>query len=510
VCRRWRRLQASWAGWSRDGRFLLFSATNGNGPLHPYLHDLAAYRTVLLARSVAFGIPTDVSRDGNIVSVVDSVGWTRRTLRIIDMRVTPPATVARTQDMDGSIGGGLFSDDDRHLYIASNAGREFISFGALRVADLDSAPNIIRDREADLDLVAIPQSRRRAVLAWNVGGVNRLEDVELPLGSSTGLTDCPVDVLTGIALSEDGARMSVAGHGSGSPASLWITSSKHRSEATFDFTLAAGKTQVDLVSPTSVEFESHDGVRLQAWLYLSRSVVTRRPFFIMLHGGPAAQERPHLDPLYQMLLRLGISIMAPNVRGSTGFGRSFERLDNGPLRLNAVRDVASTVGYVVKSAGADANGVAIGGASYGGFLALSALASFPDLFRAGVVISGIADLRTTMRRTDRWRRSLFAEEFDLGLTSEEGPVTLTPRTRAGRISAPTLFIHANRDHVAPAVDITGIYRAMKSSGRSARCRIIRSADHDLLAPSTQRVVHREIENWLGRYLLGEKTDHPPY
>src|SRR5262249_50293886 len=145
----------------------------------------------------------------------------------------------------------------------------------------------------------------------------------------------------------------------------------------------AGVDLARLVRPSLVQFKAHDGLALSGWLYRPREASGPGPVVLSFHGGPEGQERPMFNTSYQALLARGISVFAPNVRGSGGFGKRFVNLDNGPLRVEAVKDIKDCVDYVVEAGVADPKRVGIMGGSYGGFMTLSGLAGYPQLFPPG-------------------------------------------------------------------------------------------------------------------------------
>jgi dipeptidyl aminopeptidase/acylaminoacyl peptidase len=141
---------------------------------------------------------------------------------------------------------------------------------------------------------------------------------------------------------------------------------------------------------------------LSGWLYVPRDATGSRPLVVSIHGGPETQEVPTFHSDYQALLANGIAVFAPNIRGSAGFGKTFINLDNGPLRVNAIRDVKDTVDYLVARKIADPKRVGIMGASYGGYVVMESLAEYPELFAAGADLFGVVNFETFFQHTESW------------------------------------------------------------------------------------------------------------
>ena len=135
------------------------------------------------------------------------------------------------------------------------------------------------------------------------------------------------------------------------------------------------------------------------------------PIVLSFHGGPEGQERPRFLSTYQALLSQGISVFAPNVRGSAGFGKRFVNLDNGALRFNGIRDIKASVDYVIDSGVADPERIGIMGGSYGGYMTMAGLVEYPELFSAGANLFGIVNFETFFKHTEPWMAAISTIEY---------------------------------------------------------------------------------------------------
>src|SRR5262249_47909296 len=135
------------------------------------------------------------------------------------------------------------------------------------------------------------------------------------------------------------------------------------------------------------------------------------PVVVDVHGGPESQRRPDFAPVTQALLAGGIAVLAPNVRGSTGYGKTYCHLDDRERRMDAVADAAPANGWLRSQSEAVPDRIAVMGQSYGGFMVLAALTAYPDAWAAGVDIVGIANFVTFLEQTGPWRRRTRAAEY---------------------------------------------------------------------------------------------------
>src|SRR5205823_4776322 len=135
------------------------------------------------------------------------------------------------------------------------------------------------------------------------------------------------------------------------------------------------------------------------------------PVVIYVHGGPESQARPIFNPVIQYLVASGYAVFVPNVRGSTGYGYEYQSLDDVRLRMDSVADLQYAALYLRESGIADPRRMAVMGGSYGGFMVLSALTTYPDLWAVGVDIVGVANFVTFLENTGPWRRKLREAEY---------------------------------------------------------------------------------------------------
>ncbi|XMA39828.1 prolyl oligopeptidase family serine peptidase [Streptomyces albogriseolus] len=183
---------------------------------------------------------------------------------------------------------------------------------------------------------------------------------------------------------------------------------------------------------------ARDGLALGGWYYRApgRSPGEAAPCVLHLHGGPEEQERPVLDPLYLELLGRGLDVFAPDVRGSSGHGRSFVDADLGTGRFDAINDVADCAAHVMVRGLADPRRMAVMGRSYGGYLTMAALVWHPGLFRTGVAVCGMSDLNTFFEGTEPWIAQSAAHKYGHPERDRELLRSLSPMSRVDALRAP--------------------------------------------------------------------------
>ncbi|WP_214365579.1 S9 family peptidase [Pseudonocardia sp. H11422] len=256
-----------------------------------------------------------------------------------------------------------------------------------------------------------------------------------------------------------------------------------------------------LVGPTLHEFPGEDGLTLSGWLFRPRTALGAAPTLIWLHGGPEAQERPTFQPLFQALVAEGVAVFAPNVRGSGGFGRSFSQADDHERRFAAITDVRAAVTFLTGSGLADPARIGVSGRSYGGYLTLAAMTWFPELFRVGVDVCGIADFETFYADTEPWIAAAATTKYgdperDRGLLRE-----LSPIHHIDRVAAPLLVVHGVHDTNVPLGEAERVVAALQERGVSPGFLLFDDEGHEVRGTANRSAFVREVVRWVSGNLL---------
>jgi dipeptidyl aminopeptidase/acylaminoacyl peptidase len=266
----------------------------------------------------------------------------------------------------------------------------------------------------------------------------------------------------------------------------------------------AGISPDTFVQPQLVHFATFDGRRIPAWLYAptgARPDGTNR-VVIEVHGGPEAQERPIFTPVFQYLASRGYCVVAPNVRGSTGYGRTYVHLDDVRQRTDAVKDIKHLWQWLVESKWAHPKRVAIWGASYGGFMTLASITTYPELWAAAVDVFGIANFITFLQNTSAYRRKLRAAEYGDPERDADFLREISPIHHIDRIRAPLLAVHGVNDPRVPIDETEQIVRAVKERGGIVEYMRFEDEGHGIVKKANRLRAYSAIADFLDRHLKG--------
>ncbi|MFJ4776275.1 S9 family peptidase [Streptomyces sp. NPDC088762] len=421
-------------------------------------------------------------------------------------------TTARLPVADGDPWIGRLSPDSRVLWLRSDADREFAALHRARL-DQDGALQewsvAAERRETELDLLSLPDHGRWALLAWNVQGASELESVALPAAPVNGpvgpshTSSLPHEVVT---------RMAPVGRG-GLFAAL---SGSRRRPGIWDLTGALAPVRTGWsasdeeaappgrppVRPVPLRCRARDGLMLGGWYYRAprRDPGGPAPCVIHLHGGPEEQERPVFNPLYHELLGRGMDVFAPDVRGSSGWGRSFVDADLGTGRFAAINDVADCAAHSVALGYADPLRLAVMGRSYGGYLTMACLVWHPELFRTGVAVCGMSDFATFFTGTEPWIAQSAAAKYGHPEHDRDLLRALSPMSRIDRLRAPVMAVHGEHDTNVPPTESEQFVRAARERGVPAELLTLRDEGHEFLRADNRRLYRRAAADWLEQHL----------
>ncbi|MEW9530186.1 prolyl oligopeptidase family serine peptidase [Microbispora sp. NPDC049125] len=481
---------ASFARWTGRGETLLVGEVSATGGSEAVLVDAVSGRREVVAAGPLL-VPAAISRDHRRLLVRCGPRGARQ------MYVVSPGGGMRPllEGLPGSTDHGTLSPDGTTAYLLTDAGRDRAALLAVRE---DGEPVVLAERrDAELDQFAMSADGRRIVLVWNDGGRSTLESLDTETGAVRPLPAPPAEVVTSVRVSRDGSLAVVAAEGPARPSHVVLcdlTTGGHRE--------VAGAARLPAVAePELLTFRARDGLELSGWLYRAPGVEGPAPFAIHLHGGPEAQARPEFTPLFQSLPAAGIGVFAPNVRGSSGFGRRFRGADDLALRFHAIDDVADCAAELVRLGLADPGRIACMGRSYGGYLTLAALVTHPRIFRAGVDVCGMADFATFYARTEPWIAAAAVSEYGHPVADRELLRALSPLHSFDRLTAPLLVVHGARDTNVPAYEAEQVIQAARARGVPCDQLLFEDEGHEIRRTANRVTYVEAVVDWLGRHLL---------
>jgi dipeptidyl aminopeptidase/acylaminoacyl peptidase len=452
---------------SRDGRLLAYASNRRNGvDLDVYVHDLGSGKERMVFAPGGYVEVDSFSPDGRRLTVLRLTDRTGdNDLHLVDLE-TGEATLVAPEEEDAVFESAAWLPEGDAFLFATSAGRDTVGIARYDLGR-GAWEHVLVD---DWDLTPrIDRSGRVLVVHANEEGASRLElrdprtlelqrRLELP---GRGVVD-------GIALSGDGRRLAFGFGSPTTPWSVWLADT----ETGETRRLTPPPATVDeraLVEPTVTRYASFDGESIPVFLFEPPGV-ERAPVVVEVHGGPEAQRQLTWMPVIQYLVASGFAVAQPNVRGSTGYGKRFEHLDDVRLRLDSVRDLAALHDRLGADGRFDTGRAVLYGGSYGGYMTLAGLAFQPERWAAGIAVVPVSSFVTFLENTSPYRRAFREREYgslehDRGFLEEVSPLTHVDRMRA-----PLFLIHGANDPRVPVGEAEQIHREL--GGRGIRTELL--------------------------------------
>lgn len=453
--------------WTRDSKSIHFASNRKNpNSTDSFLVDITSGAITLVAESNGSGSVDDVKRDGSAAIVTRSAQRGNNDLFYVRLSDKKEWLLTK-HDGPGTFWGGTFSPDGKTIYLVSNKDRDLLALAKITIGK-DETPGPIeviaaRD-DAELDGYTMNEAGTSMVLSWNVGGKSELAFFDVKSGKMTPGPAIPAEIANGLRFSKDGKQITLTANGSASPPDIFTLDIKSKEFRRITQSPHAGVDLTALVRPEKVSYKAHDGIDLTGWLYKPKGMTGAIPMVLSFHGGPEGQERPTFNSTYQALLARGIGVLAPNVRGSAGFGKKFVNLDNGALRENAVKDIEASAKYLIASNVGDSKRLGIMGGSYGGYMTMAGLTEYPDLFAAGANSYGVVNFLTFFKHSEAYIAAISKIEY--GDPDKESTMLekISPFFKLDRVKVPTLVLHGANDTNVPVVEATQVVETLTKRG----------------------------------------------
>jgi acetyl esterase/lipase len=352
--------------------------------------------------------------------------------------------------------------------------------------------------DCDLDEFAVSDDLSTVALLWDLQGRSELQILEYIDYTLTEPIRLPGLVASELSISAGGSMVAMTIEGPAMPRTVEVVDPRSRQWEPIDREPSRGPAITGFTASTAPEtITARDGLSLNAWLYQPATSRTRGAV-VYLHGGPESQARPGYNEIFSQLVNDGITVLAPNVRGSGGFGRTFVHADDKEKRFAAIDDVADCVRFLVDNDLADPRRIACAGWSYGGFLTMAALTFHPALFAAGISICGMSDLSTFYRNTEPWIANAAYPEYGHPINDGELLERLSPLRRVDALIAPLLVVHGDNDTNVPVSESEQIVDALRQAGRDVRYLRFSDDGHGIVKRENRVTLVVTITEWLTR------------
>ncbi|MEM1267416.1 MAG: prolyl aminopeptidase [Pseudomonadota bacterium] len=482
----------NWGAFDPEGSRIAWSS-NAREPASMDVHllDLAsgAQRTLLEARG--WRTPKAFTPDGRSLLVEDNTeGMKTPGLLLIDLESGAVRTLLNAEE--GEIAALRVAPDGRTLYLATSRGREFVGLAAL---DLESGDmRWISTPDGDVEQIALHRASGRLALAVNRRGVSSLIELDPEAGSETPrespTRESPTGRILSLAYRPDGALTATIASFTAPNRIYTLPAEGPASPMVERPALGAAR------APDEVLISADDGVEIPAFFWEGSG-----PALVWIHGGPESQFAANWRADLQYLISRGWSVLAPNIRGSSGYGRTWMAADDREKRPRAVADVKAVRDWM---AARDPKGLAVGGQSYGGYMTLATLTEHPDDWDAGCDIFGFVDFCRQLETTAHYRRKLRAVEYGDPTDPADRPWldALSPIHKLDDMKAPLFIAHGLEDPRVPPSESEVVSTVLRGRGHPHEILRIPGEGHGFQHRANRKKVFGRMTGFLISHLGG--------
>jgi dipeptidyl aminopeptidase/acylaminoacyl peptidase len=458
--------------WAHDGRRVAFYGNDRDSLSYDvYVADVTspAAPQLLVGGQEDTWYPLDWSADDAKLLVWKYLSISESYLYLADVATGSLQALDEGKSRSG-IRMARFAPDGRRVYVITDEDGEF---SELKLKDpvTHQGQSLTPNTPWDVEDFDVSGDGRYLAYVVNEDGRSRLTVLDTELKLELSPPGLPEGRIGSLRFDRSGRRLAMSAESPVVPRDVYVFDIAHARLERWTQSEAGPLDEGKLVTPELIHYPTWDRLgrkprMLSAYVYRPRTAAPC-PVVIDIHGGPESQYRPGWDPFVQFLVNeLGYAVVAPNVRGSSGFGKSFLALDNGVLREDAVRDIGSLLVWIGVQPSFDRTRVAVMGGSYGGYMALASLISYGERLRGGIDVVGISNFVTFLRNTAAYRRDLRRAEYG----DERDPAMrvflerISPLTNAGRIRQPLLVVAGLNDPRVPASESEQLVWQVRAAG----------------------------------------------
>ena len=494
-----------WGAWSHDGERIAFTSNRRDDAVFDgYVQDRTA---------TGDGVELVFEGDGWL----SVLGWSPDDDRLVlhearssfDHELSLLDLASGTQDRLTSSDdpvryeGVNWGPDGDALYLVTDEGADTAYLARL---DLDSGDiDVVEDGgDWDVEGLVLDEATGRFVASQNVDGY-----AELTVGELTGTTsyrtfptpDLPRGVVLGVEFAPSADRFAVAVAGRTTNGNVHVVDVATGEATRWTAASTAGIPRASFAEPTLVRYESFDGRAIPAFVTLPAAVPDGgAPVIVDVHGGPESQRRPGFHALAQYYAGRGYAVFEPNVRGSAGYGRAYTHLDDVERRMDSVADLAAGLDWLEDQPAVDASRAVAMGGSYGGFMVLAALTTYPDRWAAGVDIVGIANFVTFLEHTGAWRREHREAEYGSLADDRAFLESISPINHVDRLAALLFVAHGANDPRVPLGEAEQIVEQARERGVPVELLVFDDEGHGFTKRSNRLTAYAAIDDFLAEHV----------
>jgi len=495
---------AQFLKWSYDGNsFLYMSNLRDKSFFDIYQYDLNTGQSKMIYQTKGTEAFADWSRDQKKLAFNIFYVSTDEDFAVYDIATGQMDTLTKHK---GEIYNEAlcFSPDSKYIYFLTDKESEFTM---LQRMNLETRKQELLEKP-DWDVITAGFSRNGTYFAWaiNEDGSTKIKVINIKENKEVPLPVLPNGEIRGLEFSRSEKYMDFYFNGDRQPTNLYVVDLASNKLTQLTNSLPKEIAQDNLVESELIRYPSFDGKQIPAYLYKPKNLKPgdKRPVIMEIHGGPMFQEAKRWSPVRQYFINHGYVMLVPNVRGSTGYGKTYHQLDDKDWGGAPLQDVIYGKKYLATLDFVDTGKVVILGGSYGGYMVLAALTFAPTEFAAGVDAVGPSNLITFLKSippywqpwVKYWYKEIGDPVKDKKLYEERSPLNF-----ADRIVRPLFVIHGANDPRVKQAESDRIVEAAKKNNVPVEYMVFPDEGHGLRKKGNQIKAFQAVSDFLDKYIL---------
>jgi dipeptidyl aminopeptidase/acylaminoacyl peptidase len=507
------------ATWSHDGKWLAFQSTRRNGKSNDVWmmqpEEPESARMIFESPDGSSWSPAEFDRTGerlliqNYISITDSRihlhDTTSGETRLLRGAAAPASVNLATE----------FDRDGEGFYLITDQDSDF-----RRLAHMDFKSReleiITADIDWDVESFALSEDGSRAAFEVNEDAISQLYLMDPTTREYRRVERIPTGLISGLQFSPDGSRLAMTLSSSQTPSDVFTLelgeNPLHATDLTrWTYSEVGGLNTAEFVVPELIHYPTFDGRKIPAFVYRPEAEGPH-PVIIYIHGGPEGQSKPGFSSRTQLwIAEVGVAVISPNVRGSSGYGKDYVKLDNGFRREDSVKDIGALLDWIETQPDLDQTRVAVYGGSYGGYMVLASLTHFSDRLKGAVDIVGISNFVTFLENTQDYRRDLrrveYGDERDPEMRAHLQKIS--PNNNAEKITVPLFVAQGQNDPRVPVTESQQIVESVRKAGYEVWYMNALNEGHGFRKKENRDLYEQIVVMFFREHLVDETSEGEP-
>ncbi|AMO21476.2 S9 family peptidase [Flavobacterium columnare] len=456
--------------WKKEGSGFYFSSTKRNGADRDIYYINPNYpsstRLVLEVKGGGWSI-TDISEDGKKLLITESISANESHIWMLDTTTSKLTEITNRTDKGIVQTNANFSKKADEIWFTTDRDNEFKRL-ALFNLQTKKISYLTSSIPWDVESYDLSEDKTKLVFTTNEGGVHKLYLMETATKQFKAIPNIHNGLIGSMRFTKEGQNIFFSQSTADSSSDVYKLNLKTQKITRWTESELGEMQKKDMSIPKQIEWKSFDGMKISGFYYpASQKFTGKRPVLISIHGGPEGQSlASFLGANNYYTNEMGVALIYPNVRGSSGFGKTYLAKDNGFLREDSVKDIGALLDWIAQQPDLDQDRIMIMGGSYGGYMTLATAFHYTDKIRCSVDVVGISNFNTFLKNTENYRRDLRRVEYG----DERDPKMyefldkISPLNNTDKIKKPMFIIQGTNDPRVPVTEATQMRDKLKAKG----------------------------------------------